>query len=122
MSTEYTPTPTDVEAIYIEARSYDEHGRGVTSAVAQGEFRRMLATVRPNPADTPQVEAAELALALHQRSALGMTYGSADRCRCGAQIMPASGHDEISIRRDRALAAHQARAVLTALAEAVNRG
>ncbi|KNX38080.1 coiled-coil domain-containing protein [Luteipulveratus halotolerans] len=50
-------------------------------------------------------------LAMHQREQSGMSYGAPDRCRCGAETYPERGDEEVTIRRDRAFAAHQAAAL-----------
>lgn len=58
-------------------------------------------------------EVAARVLADHQKESWGMGYGSPDRCRCGAAIMPLPGEEEVSIRRDKAFAAHQAEMLTT---------
>lgn len=50
-------------------------------------------------------------LARHQCVAMGMTYQSPDRCRCGVETLPQPGDEDVSIRRDRAFATHQAEQV-----------
>jgi hypothetical protein len=58
-------------------------------------------------------------LGAHQIESHGMTYGSSDRCRCGAQTLPerTSWDDprDVSTLRDEAFAAHQAQVVTEAL-------
>lgn len=54
-------------------------------------------------------------LAGHQVVASGLTATSPDRCRCGELVSPATGDEEISIRRHRAFAAHQVTVVQEAL-------
>lgn len=68
MSAEYTPTVNDALRDYVafHTRNYDEYQAGESTAsvraVYEGEFRRMLATVRPNPDDARQVEVVARAL------------------------------------------------------------
>jgi hypothetical protein len=52
----------------------------------------------------------------HQRAALGMLGSTPDLCTCGARIMPGPqvGDEDISVRRNRAFAAHQAGVEITA--------
>lgn len=58
-------------------------------------------------------------LAIHQRVSSGFTSDSPDGCRCGSAIhpdridrdIPIGKAEEISVRRDRALARHQANAL-----------
>lgn len=47
-------------------------------------------------------------LAEHQLESHGMTYGSADRCTCGAKTYPEPGPEDIMVRRAWAFAVHQA--------------
>lgn len=56
-------------------------------------------------------------LAQHQRAGAGMTAGSPDMCRCNDLVyppMPDIDNEDISIRRDRAFAHHQARMLMEA--------
>ena len=47
-------------------------------------------------------------LAAHQKVSMGMSYGSPDTCRCGAQAYPDRSDTEVTLRRDVAFGAHQA--------------
>lgn len=47
-------------------------------------------------------------LARHYRLSRGMTHGSPDGCSCGAKTLPVSGDGDITDRRARAFAGHQA--------------
>lgn len=51
-------------------------------------------------------------LARHWRQSTGMTYGSPDRCACGVETFPLSGESDVTDRRARAFAGHQARMLL----------
>ena len=53
-------------------------------------------------------EEAATILANHQRASTGMTYGSPDVCMCGERIYVEPGEEEVTIRRARAFAMHQA--------------
>lgn len=50
-------------------------------------------------------------LAEHQKASWGMGSGTPDTCRCGARTMYEPGDEDVTIRRDRAFAAHQAKAL-----------
>lgn len=52
-------------------------------------------------------------LVSHNWESRGMSYGSPDGCSCGAKTLPEPGEDDVTIRRARAFAAHQTRAIRT---------
>lgn len=53
-------------------------------------------------------------LAAHYHQAWGMSYGSPDRCSCGAQTRPAPGDEDVTVRRAQAFAEHQAKMLAAA--------
>lgn len=53
-------------------------------------------------------------LSRHWRESMGMTYGTPDRCACGVQTFPEFGDEDVSDRRARAFAEHQAMALASA--------
>lgn len=53
-------------------------------------------------------------LTAHQKVSMGMTSGSPDTCKCGERLYPKPADDEVTVRRDKAFAAHQADALLAA--------
>lgn len=74
------------------------NGRDVTAMVER---------IRDAAVAAAREEAATI-LANHQRASTGMTYGSPDVCMCGERIYVEPGEEEVTIRRARAFAMHQA--------------
>ena len=60
-------------------------------------------------------------LSEHYRVATGLSYGSADECACGTKTRPLSGDEDVTQRRARAFAEHQATEVIAALRAAADR-
>lgn len=58
----------------------------------------------------------------HQTVSRGMTYGAPDTCLCGAKTLPERGEENVDVRRRRAVAQHQAEALVAALAKGFSAG
>ena len=56
-------------------------------------------------------------LARHYWQQHGMSYGSSDRCSCGAETLPVAGDEDVADRRARAFAGHQAEMLAAAQGE-----
>jgi hypothetical protein len=78
-----------------------------------GTRNRIAWAVVDRMADRMAARAGEVGevLAAHWWQQRGMGYGSPDRCSCGAETRPEKGDDDVSDRRARAFAKHQAEMV-----------
>lgn len=69
---------------------------------------------------TPDEGAIAGILAIHWLESRGMSYGTPDRCVCGVTTSPLPGDEDVSVRRARAFAGHQAAAILALFNEKGN--
>lgn len=56
-------------------------------------------------------------LARHYWQSRGVSYSSPDTCACGAQTLPVAGDEDVTERRARAFAGHQAEMLADARGE-----
>ncbi len=59
-------------------------------------------------------------LARHYWQSHGMSYSSPDRCSCGTETRPVAGDEDVSDRRARSFAGHQAEMLAAARRAAVS--
>lgn len=58
----------------------------------------------------------------HRTVTWGMTHGAPDVCSCGVRTLPERGEEDVDVRRRRAVAQHQAEALVAALAKGFSAG